>query len=279
VKLLRLFKWLLALNVLVALLPAATPALAAGPQVRVVHASPDAPAVDVWVDGAVAFKDAAFKGITPYAPLATGAHKVQVVPTGKTEPAVISATLTLADKDYTVVALGPLANIEPLVLEDNNAAPAAGKAHVRFVHASPDAPAVDIAVKGGPVIFSNIAFKGVGAYTPVAAGTYDLEVRPAGKTDVVLAVPGVKLEDGGVYTIFAMGLAGGNPALTAVASLDRAPATAAGGAPTTLPVTGGGINLLPWVLGLGSALILLGAALLGSNRRTLQAVPVNRDRK
>ena len=55
-KLLRLFKWLLALNVLVALLPAATPVLAVGPRVRVVHASPDAPAVDVWVDGASAFQ-------------------------------------------------------------------------------------------------------------------------------------------------------------------------------------------------------------------------------
>ena len=179
-----------------------------------------------------------------------------------------------------MVAAGQLANIEPLVLEDNNTAPAAGKAHVRFVHASPDAPAVDIAVKGGPVLFSNIAFKGVGAYTPVAAGTYDLEVRPAGKMDVVLAVPGVKLEDGAVYTVFAMGLAGGEPALTAVPSVDQAaPATTASGAPSTLPVTGGGINLLPWALALGSALTLLGATLLQHNRRAMQGVPVNRNRR
>jgi hypothetical protein len=145
---------------------------------------------------------------------------------------VIDATLDLAaDTDYTVVAVGLLADIEPLVLVDNNSAPAAGKAHVRFVHASPDAPAVDIAVTGGPVLFSNVPFKGVGDYLPVDAGTYNLEARVAGTETVALSVPNVALEAGKVYTIFAMGLVGGEPALTAVPSVDATH-------PTALPVTG-----------------------------------------
>jgi hypothetical protein len=264
-----MFRWVAAFSVLAALSITATSAFAAGPRVRVIHASPDAPAVDVLVDGKAAFTNAAFKGITPYAELAAGAHQVEVVPTGKTSPAVISANLNLdADKDYSVAAVGKLAEISPLVLTDNNAAPAPGKAHVRFVHASPDAPAVDIAVKGGPVIFSNIAFKGVGAYTPVAAGTYDLEVRPAGKTDVVLAIPGVKLEDGGVYTAWALGLAGGEPKLTAALSVDRAP-SAAMPAPAKLPVSGGeGSNLLVLSGLAGAGLILFGLW----SRRTAAAV-------
>lgn len=193
-------------------------------RVRVVHASPDAPAVDVLVNDAAAFSNAPFKGITQYASLDPATYNVKVVPTGATTPVVIGADLTLEAKDYTVVAVGKLANIEPLVLADNNSAPAAGKAHVRFVHASPDAPAVDIAVAGGgPVLFSNIAFKGVGDYLPVDAGTYDLEVRLAGSDTIALSVPGVQLNEGTVYTIFAMGLAGGTPALQAVPSVDAAP--------------------------------------------------------
>ncbi len=200
--------------------------------VRVVHASPDAPAVDVWVNGAVAFSNAPFKGITAYAALDPGSYNVQVSPTGATTPIVIDATLDLAaDTDYTVVAVGQLASIEPLVLVDNNSTPAAGKAHVRFVHASPDAPAVDIAVKNGPVLFSNVPFKGVGDYLPVDAGTYDLEVRLAGTDTVALEVPGVALSDQTVYTIFAMGLAG-DGTLAAVPSVDAE-------APATLPTTGG----------------------------------------
>ncbi|PWH19569.1 MAG: cell wall anchor [Ardenticatenia bacterium] len=221
----KMKKWLAISLALVLVLALASVAFAQGMEkarVRVVHASPDAPAVDVWVNNTKAFENAPFKGITGYAELDPGTYNVKVVPTGATEPVVIEANLPLVGgKDYTVVAVGQLANIEPLLLEDNNNAPAPGKAHVRFVHASPDAPAVDIAVAGGgPVLFSNIAFKQASQYLPVDAGAYNLEVRLAGTNTVALSVPGVRLEDGTVYTIFAMGLAGGQPALQAVPSVD-----------------------------------------------------------
>jgi hypothetical protein len=245
---------------MVLLLGLATTVIADGhmARVRAVHASPDAPAVDIWVNDNAAFTNAPFKGITQYANLEAGTYNIKVVPTGATEPVVIEADLALeGGKDYTVVALGTLENIEPLVLMDNNSTPAEGKAHVRFVHASPDAPAVDIAVKGGPVLFSNIAFKAVGDYLPVDAGTYDLEVRLAGTETVALEVPGVALQNGVVYTVFAMGLAGGEPALTAVPSADNLTAA-------TLPATGGvplSSLLAPIALALGGLLLAGGFVL------------------
>jgi LPXTG-motif cell wall-anchored protein len=263
----RKMKRILAVTVVLVLsLALSVTAMADGHEarVRVVHASPDAPAVDVWVNGAVAFSNAPFKGITDYAKLEPGSYSVQVTPTGATEPIVIDANLDLATQtDYTVVAVGQLASIEPLVLVDNNSAPAAGKAHVRFVHASPDAPAVDIAVaNGGPVLFSNIPFKGVGEYLPVDAGSYDLEARIAGTDTVALSVPGVMLDEGTVYTIFAMGLAGGDPALTAVPSVD-----ASYPVPATLPVTGGEASNL-WLMALlGAGLALVAGSLVLRNRR------------
>ena len=255
--------------VLVLSLVLATSALADAHEarVRVVHASPDAPAVDVWVNGSVAFSNAPFEGITDYAKLEPGTYNVQVSPTGATEPIVIDADLTLETQtDYTVVAVGKLENIEPLVLVDNNSAPAAGKAHVRFVHASPDAPAVDIAVTGGPVLFSNVAFKGVGDYLPVDAGTYDLEARVAGTETVALSIPGVALENGTVYTIFAMGLLEGEPALTAVPSVDASYPVA-----TTLPETGGEVTSLWLVALLGAGLALVAGALVLSRKNETAA--------
>jgi hypothetical protein len=247
------------LGAMVLILSLATSVMADGHQARVraVHASPDAPAVDILVNDNAAFTNAPFKGITQYANLDTGTYNIKVVPTGATDPVVIEADLDLEAKDYTVVALGTLENIEPLVLVDNNSAPAEGKAHVRFVHASPDAPAVDIAVKGGPVLFSNIAFKEVGDYLPVDAGTYDLEVRVAGSETVALDVPGLALQAGTVYTVFAMGLAGGEPSLEAVASADSVMSE-------VLPATGGqplSNSIAMIALGLG-ALLLAGGLVL-----------------
>lgn len=233
-------RFALTLVVLVLVLATATAAFAQGgaAQVRAIHASPDAPAVDVLVEGSAAFTNAPFTGITDYAELDAGTYNVQVVPTGETEPVVIDADLSLdAGTNYSVVAVGTLDNIEPLVLVDDSGEPAEGMAHVRFVHASPDAPAVDIAVAdGGPVIFENVAFKGSAGYTPVEAGTYDLEARVAGTDTVALSVPGVTLDAGKAYTVFAMGLVDGEPALQAVLAED---ALAQEMAPETMPETGG----------------------------------------
>ena len=73
---------------------------------------------------------------------------------------------------------------------------------------------------GGPVLFGNIPFKGVGDYVEVPKGFYDLEVRLAGTKTVVLPLPAVKLEGGTTYTVFAMGFAAGNPSLHAVIAVD-----------------------------------------------------------
>lgn len=178
-----------------------------GARVRVVHASPDAPAVDVWVNAAPAFTNVPFEAITPFATLPAGTYNVKVVPAGATTPVVIEADLALGDgTDYTVIATNKLAMISAQILTATGGTPTAGNAWVRFFHASPDAPAVDIAVAGGAVLFSNVAFQQGTAYLPVPAGTYDLEARVAGTQTVALSIPGVALADGEVYTAYATGL-------------------------------------------------------------------------
>jgi len=179
-----------------------------GARVKVLHASPDAPAVDILVDDTVVFANVAFEDPTDFAEVPAGTYNVKVVPTGLTEPVVIEADLDLmAATDYLVVATDLLANITPVILTADGSSPAAGNAWVRFLHASPDAPAVDIAVAdGGPVLLSNVAFQAFTEYLPVPAGTYDLEARIAGTSDVALALSGVTVEDGGVYTAVATGL-------------------------------------------------------------------------
>jgi len=188
-------------------------------QVRVAHLSPDAPAVDVKVDGTVVLAGVPFQAISEYLSVASGPRRIQVTPAGASAPVVIDATLDLAGGTaYTVAATGLLSNIAPLPLLDNRN-PSAARATVRFVHAGPDAPAVDVAVTGGPVLFSNVAFRGSTAYAAVDPGTYNLEVRVAGTSTVALRVPNVSLASGVNYTIFAAGLLS-NGTLTALPAVD-----------------------------------------------------------
>jgi hypothetical protein len=241
-------------------------------RVRVAHMSPDAPAVDVYVNGNKTLSNVAFKAVSDYLSVPAGQYRFEVRPAGAaaTDKAVIDATATLAaGKDYTVAATGLLANIGPTVLEDDNAAPAAGKAKVKVVHASPDAPAVDVAVKGGPVLIQNLAFGKASNTLAVDAATYDLEVRAAGTTTVALALNGTNLEAGKVYTVFASGrLANLAPVVTAITP------AGSGGGNTGLPSTGlGGASQDSFNFSL-IAVLALGVALVASTavlrRRTIR---------
>ena len=113
----------------------------------VIHASPDAPGVDLLIDDVK--KNSApltYPNNTGYLNLESGTINIKVNVAG-TSTSVINGDLDMeSDKNYSVFANGAVASISALVLEDDLTTPAAGKAHVRFVHLSPDAPAVDIAV-------------------------------------------------------------------------------------------------------------------------------------
>ena len=195
--------------------------------IRVAHLSPDAPNVDVWVDGSVTLEDVPFQAVSDYLELPAGEHRIQISPAGATEPIVIDATVDFAaGQAYTVAATGLLGDddLSPIVLQDD-LSPTAERAKVRFVHTSPDAPSVDVAVAGGPVLFSDVVFREASGYAAVDPATYDLDVRPAGTMDVALNVPGVTFEAGANYTVFAIGqLSDGTlaalPAVDAQASVE-----------------------------------------------------------
>jgi hypothetical protein len=178
--------------------------------VLVTHASPDAPGVDLLVDNLVVNSAAlTFPNNTGYLSVAAGTRNIKVNASG-TSTTVIEANLILgADNNYSVFAVNTLTNIEPLVFVDDLTAPASGNAHARFIHLSPDAPAVDITLTDGTVVFGNIAFKEGTDFTPLSAASYDLQVRVAGTNTVVLDLPGINLMDGKIYTVFAKGLVSG----------------------------------------------------------------------
>lgn len=185
-------------------------------RLRVVHASPDAPAVDVLVDDAAALSNVDYLTASDYVELADGAHNVKVNAAG-TSTTVIDADVDLADgTDYTVIASGLLDAIQPIVLEDDNSTPAAGTARVRAIHGAPSAPAVDVYVtapgadlEAASPALSNVAFGDVADYLEVPAGDYQVRVTPAGTKTVVIDSGALSLTSGQVRTAIAVDAPGG----------------------------------------------------------------------
>ena len=212
-------------------LPSSSFPLAAAPagqpisQVRVLHALAAGPAVDVFVDGVRVLPGLAVRVAVPYINFSAGPHEFSLVPVGAVPPtALVSLDLDMAPgQPYTLMALPAAAAPAPptlLVLADERVTPIGGPARVRFIHASPNTPALDVVVFGGGPLASNLLFGTATPYLDIPASTVSLELRLAGTDTVVLSLPDTVLAAGTIYTFAAIGLTGGTPPLGALPLID-----------------------------------------------------------
>jgi len=191
--------------------------------VRILHASPNAPAVDVYVNNTPTFRNIVYRNFSQYIPLQGGGqYNIKVFPTGTQVTPIINQNLLVPEgKIYTIAAIGEPSNISLLPVEDLPLKPISpGKASVRFVHLSPDAPNVDITLPNGNKLFSNIGYKGITEYIPVASGTYTIQARLSGTNNVVLTVPNITVRPNNFYTVYAIGYASKTPGLQVLIPLD-----------------------------------------------------------
>jgi hypothetical protein len=193
--------------------------------VRVVHASPGAPNVDVLVDGQPIVQDLAFGSATDYFPLAGGDHKVQITPTGEgADSALIDTDLNVDGGDaYVFAALGRLNDIEGKVYKVNIDQIDEGKARARLINASPDAGKISVSVTGGDELFGGTDFKDASDYNDLDAGTYSLDVK-SDDDRVLLTADNLELTAGEVYDIVALGqIADGSLALLPLTTIVTVP--------------------------------------------------------
>lgn len=192
--------------------------------VRVGHCCPDAPNVDIAVNGDRVFENLGFTEFTEYASLPSGDHEISVMPTGSSDSVLdVSASID-GGTNYSILATGMVGDesLEANTFVDDPGKVPSDKTHARLIHASPDAPAVDVRVAGGPTVFENIGFREASDYEQLDPGTYDLEVVPSGSDDVALELPGTTLSGGGAISAVALGQLA-DDSLTAVVAEDALP--------------------------------------------------------
>lgn len=180
-------------------------------RVRVVHASADAPDVDVDVNDAEVLGDVGFGTASGYLELLGDTYNVKVA-AANTESVVINADVTLeAQTDYTVLAVNTVAQIEPLIVEDNNTAPADGNIKVRLIHGASQAGLVDIYIiapgadiSGLDPAIEDFAFKDNSGYLEVPAGNYQVRITLADTKTVAIDSGALTLAAGVVRTAVAL---------------------------------------------------------------------------
>jgi hypothetical protein len=172
-------------------------------QIRVVHAIPDGPALDIDVNTTKVITNIAFGGVQPtppaYTKVSTGNVTFQAFDTGTTTNPIFGANGVSANlsgsSQYTIVLAGFLngtGNNAPAVLQktDNNSAPTSGNVEFRIIHASPSSPGTvdvyivppgtDINSVNPPTIQGLTYQQASSPYTSVAAGTYSVIATTSG---------------------------------------------------------------------------------------------------
>ncbi|WP_088007079.1 DUF4397 domain-containing protein [Indiicoccus explosivorum] len=228
--------------------------------VRILHASPDAPAVDVYVDGELVVQELPFKEATDDLGLPAGTYTVEVFAAGSEyvpEEAVLATDLTVeSGQEYTVAAANFLESLEFVVAPESTEV-TDGKAKIRVGHLSPDAPAVDVGIIGGDALFTGVEFPTVTEYIEVDPGTYDLEIRLPDGTQV-LPLENTELKANTVYSVYAINSADALE-VTALVDYEGAPA------PGEMPVTGLGQpdqSQGLWVMALAALAVMAGGGVM-----------------
>jgi hypothetical protein len=228
--------------------------------VRVVHASPGAGNVDVFVDGIKLLDNFQFGTVTDYVPVPAGSHTVQVAPAGKgINAAVITQTLSVNPGIvYTVAALGTTSTGFSLVAFVDNNQVSPGRAKVRVYHLSPDAGPVDVSI-GGNKLIAGLIYRQVSNYFTVPTGTFTYNVATTHAKAIVPLT--ATLRPNTVISIFAIGLLSGTPKLffvvKQVPGIPGMPGT--GSDPNVAPANSQPLN--PWLLGSLLSLIVIMAGL------------------
>jgi hypothetical protein len=180
---------------------------------QVIHATADAPAVDILVDDAVLVPGLTFPTATGFVETAAATYSVAVTIAGN--PGMIAigpVDLALAAGErYSVLAVpivGGAGGIEALILDDDPRR-VGTNAKVRIVHASALAMDVDIYVtavgagtEGDPTLES-VAYKDNTGYLALPAGDYDVTVTAAGIKDAAIGPATISVANGGIYTAIA----------------------------------------------------------------------------
>lgn len=188
--------------------------------VQIIHAAAgDAVAtVDVYLDGSLAVDDFAFRSATGFLSIAPGDHSVAIAPgtSADVSEAVITVPLTLeGGTEYIAAAVNEMegdSDDEPVdvVLNVNaqSSAMADGQVAVSVLHASPDAPAVDVMTYSDQnVVIDGLAFQEFSPYLEVPPAEYIFSVTPAddNSTQVYAGAFDLSGAADGAFTVVASG--------------------------------------------------------------------------
>ena len=189
-------------------------------QLRVVMASPDAPAVDILIDGVQVATSLVFTNSTSYLPLKAGQRHVQAL-TVSNSTSIFDQTISLtASANLTLLLTGPASKIQEVLLTDGSktTTTTTGTGKVRVVNASITMGPADVYIvnagtglAGATPVATSLSFDKNTEYESVSTGGggYEVFMTSPGTTNLLLDTGALALTQSQFQTVIALDATGG----------------------------------------------------------------------
>jgi hypothetical protein len=189
--------------------------------IRVLHASPKSPNIDVYFNNKRIVENLAYAKVSKYLMITPGNNNIRVYRAGRTDRPLIDINVNISESSkFTVAVIGTFPNISLNPISDPMEAQMTTKSCIRFIHLSPNVPAIDITLSNGTKLFNNIKYKDVTDYITLDPGKYNIQIKESGSNKIILTIPNVDLIKYKCYSIYVAGLLRGTPPLSAITVLD-----------------------------------------------------------
>ncbi len=165
-------------------------------QVRIIHATPDAPRLDLYQDSNALAFNLDFGAVTSYIPLTPGLYTIHADTAGSRQTLSTAKASFAAATQYTILLCNSITNPQQLTLIDQNRPAPPGQIALRFIHQATRAGAIDLYLlppgqraSGVTPAFADIAFGINTGYINVPVGVYSLAALPAGTIPSQTTIP------------------------------------------------------------------------------------------
>jgi hypothetical protein len=187
-------------------------------QLRVVMASPDAPPVDILIDGTQVATSLVYTNSTGYLTVKSGSRHVQALTVSNSTSVFDQSISITASANETLLLTGSVAKMQSLLLTDGatNTTITTGDGKVRVVNASQAMGPADVyivnsgaSLAGKTPVSQGLAFDKATDYTLATIGNYQVFMTQPGTTNVLLNTGPLALTQSQFQTVIAVDAPGG----------------------------------------------------------------------
>ncbi len=171
------------------------------------NGSPEGSALDIYADNSkINFNAFDYTDYTGYLRFFTGERTLRFTPFNAANTVAEETVVLVADSLYSVFITGQLGDRQAMIVHDDIRAEDTDNALIRVLHASPDAPTINLVQTGTETsLFNNITYREITEFGEITPGQTSFDITNAANGEFITTVANVNFLSGRVYTLIVRG--------------------------------------------------------------------------